>query len=62
MHRDLKPANILISEDCVIKVCDFGLARTVPKKIPTKSNSDEYFYKESDKRRSRSPIKVIKDK
>lgn len=29
MHRDLKPANILIDQDCGIKICDFGLARTL---------------------------------
>jgi len=28
MHRDLKPANILIQQDCSIRICDFGLART----------------------------------
>ena len=30
LHRDLKPANILINDDCKIKFCDFGLARTLP--------------------------------
>lgn len=33
VHRDLKPSNILVSADCTIKICDFGLARTVPKKL-----------------------------
>lgn len=31
MHRDIKPENILVNRDCQVKICDFGLARTVPK-------------------------------
>ena len=27
MHRDLKPENMLLSEDGVLKLCDFGFAR-----------------------------------
>ena len=29
IHRDLKPSNILTTEECDIKLCDFGLSRTV---------------------------------
>lgn len=27
IHRDIKPSNILVNEDCLVKICDFGLAR-----------------------------------
>ncbi|XP_028254897.1 mitogen-activated protein kinase 15 isoform X2 [Parambassis ranga] len=29
IHRDQKPSNVLLDTDCVIKLCDFGLARSL---------------------------------
>ncbi|XP_041358022.1 mitogen-activated protein kinase 15-like [Gigantopelta aegis] len=29
IHRDQKPSNILLDSECVVKLCDFGLARSL---------------------------------
>jgi len=35
IHRDMKPSNVLINSDCLVKVCDFGLARSLNSKGPS---------------------------
>ena len=30
VHRDIKASNILVSSDCDVKICDFGLSRSLP--------------------------------
>ncbi|NP_001161596.1 nemo-like protein kinase [Saccoglossus kowalevskii] len=29
LHRDIKPGNLLVNSNCVLKICDFGLARVI---------------------------------
>lgn len=44
IHRDLKPANVLINEDCSVKLCDYGLARSI-----TGVESAEMILKQAEK-------------
>ena len=40
VHRDIKPANILINKHCQVKICDFGLARTLPESMNGKGSGN----------------------
>ena len=40
IHRDHKPSNILLDSDCLVKICDFGLARSLSQ-LPKPGKGDQ---------------------
>jgi mitogen-activated protein kinase 15 len=52
IHRDLKPSNLLLNSDCTMKICDFGLARSL---IADKFNQDIILTEEVATRWYRAP-------
>lgn len=40
IHRDIKPGNLLVNSNCVLKICDYGLAR-VEERDPNRGMTQE---------------------
>ena len=46
VHRDIKPGNILATTDCKVKLCDFGLSRSICGLNITSYDFDEIYRRE----------------
>lgn len=67
LHRDIKPGNILANADCTVKLCDFGLSRSIggtgPECCKTSAGSeisleDDESFKEMDEGITAAPKTV----
>ena len=56
MHRDVKPENMLLSKNGVLKICDFGFARTL-----AKSSENAHFTDYVSTRWYRAPELLVGD-
>ena len=56
VHRDIKPGNILVNSDCGIKLCDFGLARSICGLKITGYDFDEIYRREFAETSSRNLV------
>lgn len=43
LHRDIKPSNILIDSSCYIKLCDFGLCRSISDEMSDNIELTDYI-------------------
>jgi len=47
VHRDIKPSNCLIGEDDILKISDFGLAKSIPYKFDNEGDLNANNFKQS---------------
>lgn len=59
IHRDLKPDNILITEDCGIKICDFGFSRGIQESV--NPNLGKVFTQDISARWYRAPELLVQE-
>eukprot|EP01022_Parablepharisma_sp_SALTPOND_P017620 TRINITY_DN2848_c2_g1_i1.p1 TRINITY_DN2848_c2_g1~~TRINITY_DN2848_c2_g1_i1.p1 ORF type:complete len:557 (-),score=36.38 TRINITY_DN2848_c2_g1_i1:1185-2855(-) len=61
VHRDIKPANILVNADCSIKLCDFGLGRSITGLTSSYFDCDQAFRKDPTLYLSEESVRSEKD-
>jgi mitogen-activated protein kinase 1/3 len=47
LHRDIKPSNFLVNKDCQVKMCDFGISRSMPESVTMKGSGNSKRLRDS---------------
>ena len=55
IHRDLKPSNILLNSDCLLRICDFGLSRSLVDDLKSQNSQENIMTEEVATRWYRAP-------
>mmetsp|Transcript_21725 Transcript_21725/g.33512 ORF Transcript_21725/g.33512 Transcript_21725/m.33512 type:complete len:227 (+) Transcript_21725:296-976(+) len=63
VHRDIHPKNLLVTHDCKVVLCDFGLGRTLKRKSQDQEKADKkifaHFVSEKERKERKKRLSIM---